>query len=509
MMSGTLFPIIIADLGFPVWLRLTHFINLLFLGLLVRSGIQILADHPRLYWRDGCNPDLAWLKFTRKKVPIGELYTSMDDAVPATPLLGQPGKEMLGIGRHWHFFSVAFWLLNGITYIVLLFATNEWTRLIPTSWSIVPGALQSTLTYLTLHRPPKSVFQPYDPLQQLIYAFVVFILAPFMLLTGATMSPAIEARFPWYIKIFGGRQSGRSLHFLSMVLFVIFTIIHTIMIFAVYFTDNIRNIVLGSVQASLWVSLMIAGIALACVFGFYAWSSWFSLRHPRRVQHVLGFIVDPIRKFFLHHVHSIQHYKPSDITPYFWVNGKPPVEKEFRQLWRNNFRDWRLHIDGEIPQALSFSLDELRKLPKQTQITKHNCIQGWSGVAEWGGVPLTCILDLCQPKPEAKYVVFTSYQLGQQSYPKGPKESLTRPFYEVIDMTLARHPQTILAYEMNGRPLPLAHGAPLRLRCETQLGYKMVKYLRSIDFVSDYSMLGDGQGGFREDIQYYGRGAEI
>lgn len=509
MVSGAFFPTVIADLGFPVWLRINHFINLFFIGLLVRSGLQILAEHPRLYWRDSCNPDLAWIKFTRKKVPVGELYTSMDDAVSISPWIAQPGKENLGLGRHWHFFSVIFWLLNGITYVVLLFATNEWSRLIPTSWSIVPGAWHAFLTYATFHKPPKSAFHPYDPLQQLTYAFVVFILAPFMLVTGATMSPAIEARFPWYIKIFGGRQVGRSLHFLSMVLFVVFIIIHTILILVVYFTDNIRNIVLGSPQASLWVSLMIAGIALAFVFGFYAWSTWYSLRHRRQVQHVLGFVVDPVRKFLLHHVHSVQHYKVSDITSYFWVNGYPPGEEEFKQLQRNNFRDWRLSIGGEIAHPLSLSLEDLHRMPKQTQITKHNCIQGWSGVAEWGGVPLSYILDLCQPHPEARYVVFTSYQLGKQSYPKGPPYSHTEPFYETIDMVLARHPQTILAYEMNGRPLPLPHGAPLRLRCETQLGYKMVKYIRSMDVVSDYSTLGDGQGGFREDIQYYGSSAEI
>ena len=119
------------------------------------------------------------------------------------------------------------------------------------------------------------------------------------------------------------------------------------------------------------------------------------------------------------------------------------------------------------------------------------------------------ILQLCGALPDAKYVVFTSYQRGKQSYPLANQEQKNRPFYEVIDMELALHPQTILAYEMNGKPLPLEHGAPLRLRVETELGYKMVKYLRSIEFVKDYSHIGDGQGGYREDVQYYGKGAEI
>ena len=119
------------------------------------------------------------------------------------------------------------------------------------------------------------------------------------------------------------------------------------------------------------------------------------------------------------------------------------------------------------------------------------------------------VLRLCRPLPQAKYLVFTSYQHGLQSYPKGGQEAQQTPFYEVIDMELALHPQTILAYEMDGQPLPLEHGAPLRLRVETQLGYKMVKYLRSIELVEDYKHIGQGRGGFRKDFQYSGRTAEI
>lgn len=166
-------------------------------------------------------------------------------------------------------------------------------------------------------------------------------------------------------------------------------------------------------------------------------------------------------------------------------------------------------ISSLVEQPLHLSLADLREMTKQTQITKHNCIQGWSGVAEWAGVPTSRILEVCKPLPEARYLVFTSYQRGKQSVKPELKEAQEHTFYEVIDMELANHPQTILAYEMNGEPLPLEHGAPLRLRVETELGYKMVKYLRSIELVKDYSAVGQGQGGFREDFQYYGTGAEI
>jgi DMSO/TMAO reductase YedYZ molybdopterin-dependent catalytic subunit/thiosulfate reductase cytochrome b subunit len=501
--------LVIASLGFPAWLRITHFITILFIGLLIRSGIQILAAHPRFYWNDACKPERAWLALTKRKVPKDKLYTSMDDEIAVSPLLAQPGGENLGLGRHWHFFSVIFWVLNGLIYVGLLFGTGEWTRLIPTSWDIVPRAWETFLTYLSFHIPPTSDFRPYDPLQQLTYAAVVFLLAPFMILTGATMSPAIEARFPWYIKLFGGRQVGRSLHFLAMLAFVVFIIIHTALVLIVHFQDNIRNIVLGSLNSSFTLSVTIAIVALLCVFLIYALTSWYSLRHKQQVQDGLGAIVDPIRKGLLHRITSRQDYKPSDITDFFWVNGRPPVSDEFKQLQEHNFADWKLKVYGLVTNPVHLSLEDLRKLPKQTQITKHNCIQGWSGVGEWGGVPLHEMLKLCGAFPEARYLVFTSYQHGIQSYPQGGQEAQKSLFYEVIDMELARHPQSILAYEMNGKPLPLEHGAPLRLRVETQLGYKMVKYLRSIELVEDYSHIGKGRGGFREDFQYYGRTAEI
>src|SRR5437879_8815236 len=120
---------VIASLEFPAWLRITHYINILFIGLLIRSGIQIIGAHPRFYWNDACNPQRAWLNLTKRKVPKDRLYTSMDDEIPVSPWLAQPGGDNLGLGRHWHFFSVIFWIINGLIYVGLLFATGEWSRL--------------------------------------------------------------------------------------------------------------------------------------------------------------------------------------------------------------------------------------------------------------------------------------------------------------------------------------------------------------------------------------------
>jgi DMSO/TMAO reductase YedYZ molybdopterin-dependent catalytic subunit len=137
-------------------------------------------------------------------------------------------------------------------------------------------------------------------------------------------------------------------------------------------------------------------------------------------------------------------------------------------------------------------------MKKETQITEHSCIQGWTAIGEWAGVPLKYINSICKPLPQARYVVFYSYQYSNEEQ-----------FYETIHMELANHRHTILAYEMNGEPLSVPYGSPLRLRVETQLGFKMVKWIKSIEFVSDYKNIGKGQGGHREDHMYYGRGAGI
>jgi sulfoxide reductase catalytic subunit YedY len=337
------------------------------------------------------------------------------------------------------------------------------------------------------------------------FTTVSMLLAPFMLLTGATMSPAIAARFPWYIKLFGGRQLGRSLHFLSLLAFIVFIIVYTALVLIVYFQNNVRDIVLGSDRSNFWLAIGIAVVAIALVAIIYLWTTLYSGRHLRRTQHALGAIIDPIRRVLLHGVRSVQHYKESDISPYFWVNGAPPTSEEYHTLAQSNFRDWHLDIGGLVTYPRCFSLDDLRALPVTTQITKHNCIQGWSGVGKWTGVCLTEILQCCRPLPEARYLILISYGLDQHSL----DDEHYYPFYEAIDFEMAEHPQTILAYELNDEPLPISHGAPLRLRIETVLGYKMVKYLRSIEFVAHYEHVRAGQGGSGEDTMYYGKGAEV
>jgi len=187
-------------------------------------------------------------------------------------------------------------------------------------------------------------------------------------------------------------------------------------------------------------------------------------------------------------------YTEKDISPYFWANGTLPDSAEYISLEQNNFTDYRLQISGLIANPREFTYEELKAIPKQEQITKHFCIQGWSGVAKWGGVPVSSLLDIVKPTAEARYVVFYSFAEGADG----------GIYYDVHTIENMRHKLSLLAYEMNGAPLNMLHGAPLRLRCENQLGFKMVKWIHSIEFVHDFADLGAGQGGYNEDHEFYG-----
>jgi DMSO/TMAO reductase YedYZ molybdopterin-dependent catalytic subunit len=172
---------------------------------------------------------------------------------------------------------------------------------------------------------------------------------------------------------------------------------------------------------------------------------------------------------------------------------------------RSGFDRWRLDVGGLVEHPVSLTLADLHSLGYQQQITKHNCIQGWTGIAEWGGVPMTRLIELVKPLPQARYVVF--YAMDDKGLTEG--EGRYGFFYETAPVWLASKPQTLLATDMNGAPLPVEHGAPLRLRLETQLGFKMVKWIAAIEFTDDIASIGMGQGGWREDQQYYASAAGI
>ena len=173
-----------------------------------------------------------------------------------------------------------------------------------------------------------------------------------------------------------------------------------------------------------------------------------------------------------------------------------PQSDDYRAALTNDFASYRLAVTGLVDTPLSLSLDELRAMPPRTQITRHDCVEGWSCVAQWTGVQLSRVLDEAGVKRAARYVVFHCYDTMEQTL-QGPAY-----YYESIDLIGARHLQTILAYGLNGQRLPVANGAPLRVRIEQQLGYKMAKYIRSIELVDSFGKIAGGHGGYWEDQGY-------
>jgi DMSO/TMAO reductase YedYZ molybdopterin-dependent catalytic subunit/thiosulfate reductase cytochrome b subunit len=489
-----------SPIGFPPWLRATHYVNLLFLVLLVRSGLQILVDHPRLYWNVHCTPGTEWARFTPVAVPRDHLWTAKDDSRYLSGWIGLPGgRHTVGMARHWHFFSVLLWLANGVIFLALLFGTGQWRRLVPTSWQIVPDAWTVFVHYATLRLPPEpDGFYAYNPLQQLAYFGVVFGLAPLSLLTGATMSPALTNAAPWYPRLFGNRQVARSIHFLLLCAYLGFLVCHVGMVVLTGLTRNMNHIVMGTDELRP-DGLILGGIGLAAVAVACVVAHRLSWRRPRLVQHVSKATVGRVMGLAFDRMIPRAEYPPEAISPFFWPNGRLPVSDEWKALEANNFRDYSLSVGGLVERPLTLSLDEIRALPKESHITLHNCVQGWSGIAQWGGLPLSELMGRARPLPEARFAVIRSFGEGGEG----------GEYYDVHATADLQHPQSLLAYEMNYTPLTVLHGAPLRLRVENQLGYKQVKWIRSIEFVDRYERVARGEGGYNEDHEYYGCKAEI
>jgi methionine sulfoxide reductase catalytic subunit len=494
-----------TTLDYPVWLRVDHWLNVLFLTLLLRSGIEILATHPKLYWREDSKPGTEWARFTTKEMPTDKIYDTLDEEEDYHPIFSLPGHAQLGLGRHWHFFAVIGWILVGLSYYIVLFATGQWHRYWPYSWSIFPEAWNDLVAYMTFNLPPLLPGEPLDAIQKLTYAGVVFLLAPFQILTGAAQSPAIEARFPWYVQLWGGRQWARSLHFLGLVAFLVFIGIHVSMV-CFWGGQLVPLMIFGSIS-NVILAIALVVVIVAVIIAIHVAATVWSLHRPRAVQRVLGAIVSGAQLLLLRPLNSRQNYPERKLSEDHRVNGKPPCSVEYKVMAVHNFVDWRLRVGGLVERPMTLDLAALRSLADpQTQRVLHNCVQGWSSIGEWSGLPLAQLADTVRPLPQAKYICFLTMQDNDRDEPSSHGGG---QFYEVIDIELAYKPQTLLAYEMNGKPLPIKHGAPLRLRVETQVGFKMAKWINQIEFINDYRGIGMGAGGWREDNVYYDKDVEI
>ena len=480
--------------GFPLWVRYCHFFNFLFVTMLIRSGLSILMDHPRLYFNDDCTPGSEWIRVTPLPVPRDRLWTAKDDARYISPLAGTPGyRHTIGIARVWHFINVHGFVLTGVLFVVMLFDTEQWRRLVPTSSLVLLQAWNTWVHYATFHLPAEpNGFYGYNALQQIAYFTVVFIFGPLAILTGISMSPAFVNRFPWYARLFGGRQSARSIHFLTMLSFLAFLVVHVTLIAMTGFARNMNRIVLGTNdQGRLGMILGFAGIGVVALCWVAA--HYISWNYPRKLQHALKLVTYPMQLLTLNRLIPQQTYSEQDISPFMWPNGKLPVREDWKHLAESGFTDFRLIVGGLVENPVELSLFELEKLGGVEHITMHHCIQGWSGIAKWGGIPMKALIELVRPKPEARVVAFFSF--GEALYGGS--------YYDTQSLENVLKPQCMLASHMNGQPLEQVYGAPLRLRVENQLGYKMVKWIERIEFIESEKKLGEGEGGKNEDDEYF------
>ena len=189
-------------------------------------------------------------------------------------------------------------------------------------------------------------------------------------------------------------------------------------------------------------------------------------------------------------------YTEADLSKDFKPNGTfDPDDDDYQELASKKFVDWRLEVTGLVDRPARLSLDELRAMPSRTQITRHDCVEGWSCIGKWKGAVLSHVLQQAGPRPGARYAVFRCADPMDNGDPNSK-------YYESISLDEAFHPQTILAYDMNDAVLPVAHGAPIRLRVERQLGYKMAKYIMQIELVDSFAQIRSGGGGYWEDQGY-------
>jgi DMSO/TMAO reductase YedYZ molybdopterin-dependent catalytic subunit len=192
-----------------------------------------------------------------------------------------------------------------------------------------------------------------------------------------------------------------------------------------------------------------------------------------------------------------REFEPRFLSPTFRTNGTAlPASPGYQVMADQDFRGWTLRVDGRVTRPLDLSLDQLKAIKARSQITRHDCVEGWSAIGKWTGTPLSAVLEAAGLKPDARYIVFHCAD-AMSDQPDG-----TDFYYESIDLIDAFHPQTMLAYALNDKPLEIGHGAPVRLRVERQLGYKHAKYVMRIEAVDSFAKIGMGKGGYWEDQGY-------
>jgi len=292
-------------------------------------------------------------------------------------------------------------LLNGLVFYVLLFATPHWRRLVPTSWDVFPNAVSE------LDPVPVAELANRKWLGRLQQPAAARLLSspcssppPSLSSLGSAMSPALSTRFKRISKVLS-IQTARSLHFLVLAWFLLFIVIHVTLVFTTGLLRNLNHIYAGRNDNS-WVGFWIFAASMVVVIVGWVAATPFTLRHPRVVQRVGFALIGPAQRLFEHVDATPGEYTEKDISPYFWHNGQYPDSEEYKALLASNFADYRLRINGLVDNPVDLDMLQLRALAHHEQITQHFCIQGWSGIAKWGGVSMQTIMDLVKPQPRGE-----------------------------------------------------------------------------------------------------------
>lgn len=284
-----------APEGFPWWLRWQHLLNAVFLVPIVRAGLQLWANRPRLYWRADAAPGADWLRIQRA-MPAEGGWAVRDDAVALHPQVGLPGpKRTQGLARWWHLGVNLLWVANGLLFYILLFATGQWMRVLPVSWEVFPHALSAALQYASLNFPVQDSWVAYNGLQLLTYFVTVFIAAPLAIITGIMHSPRVTRRTAGSRLLNG--EVVRSVHVIVLGWFIVFTIAHVALVLVTGAFTNLNHITLGTRDDGPAGFIL---FAIAVLVGAVLWvvASPLTARYPKAVEKTGARLLGPLARFF-------------------------------------------------------------------------------------------------------------------------------------------------------------------------------------------------------------------
>jgi DMSO/TMAO reductase YedYZ molybdopterin-dependent catalytic subunit/thiosulfate reductase cytochrome b subunit len=460
-----------------LFVRVTHWISAAAFAVLLVSGIAILLAHPRLYWGN-------------------------TGAVGGPSLIDLPLPFVLevpirGPGRYLHFLAAWVCVFTGLVYVLTGFLTGHFTRSFrPARGELTLRAILDVVAgHLRETRGGDQVPTAYNVLQRLSYTAVVFVLLPLMICTGLAMSPAVTSVVPVVVTAFGGQQSARTIHFFVGCALVLFVLVHVALVWHSGFRAHMRAMIASRAGGRLAMGGAVSGnvsrrrlitTGLGTIAGVGVWRTTASVMDrygliPANCHGVYGLsetFTYAGQRLLTKLPSMAREFDRSQISTVIPVNGAAPKTEPYQRLLARGFADWRLTIDGLVDRPSEFSLADLKRFPSSSQITHQACEEGWSFIAEWTGVPLADVLRRVGMRPEAKFVFFFTFD----------------GWWDSIDMDDALHPQTLLAYAMNGPQMPTDHGAPLRLKVPRQLGYKNLKYLSRMTVTDTAKGIGDGLG---------------